>query len=100
MLRAMAAAQSPLRPAPQHGERGHGGTLAGGDLHSGQNVLDGGVGGHEQKADDEQPADQRDGQAALRALDFAGHHGQVVPSVVGPERGDERGHEPVETATA
>jgi len=67
-------------------------------LRGGQNVLDGGVGGHEQNADDEKAADERDGQAALGAAYFAGDHGEVVPSVVGPERGDERGHESADAA--
>ena len=86
--------------AGDDGERSHGRPLAGGDLRGGQNVLDGGVGGHEEHADDEQAADQRDGQAALRPLHFAGHHGQVVPAVVGPESGDERRMKPPKPPTA
>jgi hypothetical protein len=69
MLRAMAAATKPAPPVRRrHGQCGHGRALAGGNLRGGQDVLDGRVGGHEQEADNEQAADERDGQRALRAL--------------------------------
>ena len=84
--------------AGDDGKRCDGGTFAGGDLRGGQDVLNGRVGGHEENADDEESADERDGQAALGAADFAGDHGEIVPSVVGPERGDEREHESAEAA--
>jgi len=84
--------------AGNYGERSDGGALAGGDLRGRQNVLDGRIGGHEQKADDEQAADEGDGQAALRVADFAGDHGEVVPAIVSPESGDERGHESADAA--
>ena len=84
--------------AGDDGERGDGGTFAGGDLRGGQDVLNGRVGGHEQYAHDEESADERDGQRALGASHFAGDHGEVVPSVVGPERGDEGEHESAEAA--
>ena len=74
------------------------GAFAGRDLRGGQNVLNGRVGGHEERADDEEAADESDGQAALRTANFAGHHGEIVPSVVGPEGGDQSGHEAVEAA--
>ena len=47
--------------AGDDGERGDGGPFAGGDLRGGQDVLDGGVGGHEEDADDEESADEGDG---------------------------------------
>ena len=67
MLRAMAAATNPApRGSGNDGERGDGGAFAGGDLRGGQDVLDGGVGGHEEEADDEEAADEGDGQASAR----------------------------------
>ena len=77
---------------------GNRGALAGCDLRGGQDVLDGGVGGHEEHADDEQAADERDRQAAFGMAHFAGHHGEVVPAVVGPQGGDEGEHEAAESA--
>ena len=99
MLRAMAAATKPAPPGPATTvERGDRRPLAGGNLRGGQDVLDGRIGGHEEHADDKQSADERDGQAALGAAHFAGHHGQVVPPVIGPERGDKGEHEAAEAA--
>ncbi len=99
MLSAMAAA---TKPAPRGPAITVSAATAGRslrrNLRGGQDVLNGRVGGHEKHAHDEQPADQRDGQAALRLAHFAGNHGEVVPSVIGPERGDEREHEAAESA--
>ena len=75
--------------AGDNGERGDGGAFARGDLRGGQDVLDGGIGGHEEKADDEESADEGDGEAAFGMAHFTGDHGEVVPSVVGPESGDQ-----------
>src|SRR5579863_5367706 len=80
------------------GERGHGGAFGGGDLCGGQDVLNGRAGGHEERADDEEPADEGDGERALGTADFTGDHGEVVPSVICPERGDEGEHESAEAA--
>ena len=74
------------------------GALAGGNLRGGQYVLDGGVGRHEEQANDKQPADESDGQVALGTTYFAGDHGEIVPSVVGPQGGDQRQHESAEAA--
>ncbi len=84
--------------AGDNGQRIHGRTLAGGDLRGGEDVLHGGVGGHVEKADDAQAADQRDGQAAPRPLDLAGQDGEVGPAVVSPQSGDQRQHEAAEAA--
>ena len=51
-----------------------------------------------ENADDAEAADERDGQAALGVAHFAGDHGEIVPAVVGPERGDQRDHESAEAA--
>ena len=99
MLRAMAAATKPAPRGPATTESAAtAGRSRGGDLRGGQDVLDGGVGGHEEDADDEEAADERDGKSALGTADFAGDHGEIVPSVVGPEGGDEREHESAEAA--
>ncbi len=84
--------------AGDDGECRDGGPFAGGDADGGQDVLDSGIGGHEEYADDEQAADEGDGQAAFRALHLAGNHGEVVPAVVSPEGGDQRGHESAQAA--
>ena len=72
--------------------------LAASDLRGREDVLNGGVGGHEEHAHDEQAADERDGQAAFRVAHFAGHHGEIVPSVVGPQGGDEGEHKSAKSA--
>ena len=41
-------------------------------------------------ADQQNPQQQRARQNALRILDFAGNPGDVNPSVIGPENGDQR----------
>ena len=84
--------------AGDDGECGDGGAFAGGDLRGGQDVLNSGIGGHEEDADDEESADEGDGEAALGTAHFAGDHGEVVPSVVGPEGGNEGEHESAEAA--
>ena len=68
------------------------------DGSGGEDVLDGRVGEHVERADDGDAADEREGQGALRVLDFAGHLRDVGPAVVGPECGDERDHEAGEAA--
>ena len=80
------------------GERGDGGARRGGDARGGEQVLDGRVGGHVEDADDGESGDERDGQAALRVLYFAGDHGEIVPAVVSPEGGDEGDHESAKAA--
>ena len=52
--------------AGDDGERCDGGALAGGDLRSGKDVLNGGIGGHEEKADNEESADECDGERCAR----------------------------------
>ena len=84
--------------ASDDGERGDGGAFAAGNLRGGKDVLDGGVGGHEEDADDEESADEGDGERALGVAHFAGDHGEVVPSVIGPESRDEGEHESAEAA--
>ena len=54
------------------------------DPRRGQDVLNGRVSRHVEHADDADSGDERDGEIALRALHFAGHHGEIVPAVVGP----------------
>ena len=59
----------------------------------GEDVLDCALHEHVERGDDEDSADEREGHGALRVADFAGELRDVGPAVVGPECGDERGHE-------
>ncbi len=76
----------------RHGD--HRGAWRNGDLRRRQNVLDGRVGRHIKDAHHPHPGDQGNRKAPLRAFYFSGHHGEVIPAVVCPERRDQRNHEP------
>ena len=56
-------------------------------------VLHRGVQNHVQRTDHGDAENQGDGDAAFGTADFSGDHVEVVPTVVGPERCDERSHE-------
>ncbi len=64
-----------------------------GDRRCRQNILNRRVRQHVKRADDCDAANQRERHAALRPLDLARHRDDVAPSVVGPQRRDQRNHE-------
>ena len=74
------------------------GTRRSGDRTGGQHILHARIDQHVKHAHGGHARDQRNRNIALRIASPPRHHVQIVPSVIGPECGDQRGHEAGDSA--